>query len=180
MSQPEPTRRTAGPPRPTLRPTNPATLVVAALVAGALAWFAFGRYWRDIPDLNAATGLALAGLAVVELFTARSTWARIQRRPRSGPLNPLLVARFVVLAKASSLGAAIFAGAYGGVAVWAISERNELRVASGNVVPAVVGVIGALVLVVAALLLERACRVPLRPPDEDEEDVGDGPRDDGR
>src|SRR6185503_7866046 len=132
MTQPEPTRRTAGPPRPTLRPTSPATLVVAALIAGALAWFGFGRYYAEIPDLNVATGLALAGLAVVEVFTARSTRARIERRPGSGPLNPLLVARFVVLAKASSLGAAIFAGAYGGVAVWAISERDELRVANGN------------------------------------------------
>jgi hypothetical protein len=176
----EPSRPTTRPPsRPTLRPTNPATLVVAALAAGALAWLGISRYYADIPDLTVVAGLTLAGLALVEALTARNTRARIERRPGIGPLNPLLVARFAVLAKASSLGAALFAGAYAGVAVWAIVERDRLRVAAENLVPSVVGVVGALALVGAALLLERACRVPPRPPEEDEQ-PGDGPRDDPR
>jgi hypothetical protein len=176
----EPPRPTTRPPsRPTVRPTNPATLVVAALAAGALAWLGISRYYGDIPDLTVVSGLTLAGLAVVEVLTARNTRARIERQPGSGPLNPLLVARFVVLAKASSLGAALFAGAYAGVAVWAFAERTRLRVADANLVPAVVGVVGALALVGAALLLERACRVPPRPPDEDDDEQGETPHDDG-
>jgi hypothetical protein len=112
---------------------------------------------------------------VVEAIAARTTRARVEQRPRAGRLNPLLVARFVVLAKASSLAGAIFAGAYGGVAVWALSERDRLTAAAQNLPPAVAGVVGALALVAAALLLERACRVPPPPEDEDQGGPTTGP-----
>jgi len=151
--------------------------VVAALLAGALAWLGISRFYGDIPDLTVVSGLTLAGLAVVEAVAARNTWVRIHRHPRSGPLNPLLVARFVLLAKASSLGGALFAGAYAGVAIWAAAERDRLRVADANLSPALVGLVGALALVVAALVLERACRVPPRPPEEEDEETGVAPRD---
>lgn len=163
-------RRPGGPARPGLKPTRPATLVVAALVTAALAWLAISRFYGDIPDLTWLAGLTLAGLAVVEGIAARNTRARIERRPRAGALNPLLVARLVVLAKASSLAGAIFAGAYGGVAAWALAERGRLSVAQQNLGPAVAGLVGALALVAAALLLERACRIPEPPP----EDQGNG------
>src|SRR5262245_55722900 len=108
--------RPGGSPRPTLRPTNAATLVVAALATAALSWMVISRYYGSIPNLNWLPGLTLAGLAVVEGIAARNTKARIDRKPGTEPVNALLVARFVVLAKASSLLGAIFAGAYGGVA----------------------------------------------------------------
>jgi hypothetical protein len=152
--------------RPGLQPTNPGNLVIAAVLAAALAWVGMRQFLEYIPDLTWIAGLSLAGLAVVEAVAAHTTRARVEQRPRSGRLNPLLVARFAVLAKASSLAGAIFAGAYGGVAAWALSERDRLRVADQNLAPAVAGLVGALALVAAALLLERACRVP-KPPDED-------------
>jgi drug/metabolite transporter superfamily protein YnfA len=154
--------------------------VVAALAAGALAWLGISRFYGDIPDFTVVSGLTLAGLAVVEGVAAFNTWTRIQRHPRSGPLNPLLVARFAVLAKASSLGGALFAGVYAGVAIWAAVERDRLRVAEENLVPAIVGVVGALMLVGAALALERACRVPPRPPGEEDEETGDAAREEPR
>lgn len=165
--RPEPARdeRPAPPGRPSLRPTNPATLIVAALVTAALSWLFISRYYGDIPDLNWLPGLTLAGLAVVEAIAAHTTKARIDRRPRTGRVNPLLVARYAVLAKASSLGGSIFAGAYGGIAAWALAERDRLAVADHNLVPAIAGFVGGLGLVAAALLLERACRVP-DPPDD--------------
>jgi uncharacterized protein DUF3180 len=149
-----------GPVRPALRPTRPATLVVAALTAAALGWLGISRYFGGLPSLNWLPGLTLAGLAVVEAVLARTTRARIEGRPRSGQVNPLLVARYAVLAKASSLAGAIFAGAYGGVAAWAIAGHGRLRAADENLLPAVAGLVGALGLVAAGLLLEYACRVP--------------------
>src|SRR6516165_7376481 len=95
--RPEPARdeeRPAPPGRPSLRPTNPATLIVAALVTAALSWLFISRYYGDIPDLNWLPGLTLAGLAVVEAIAARTTKARIDRRPRTGRVNPLLVAKY--------------------------------------------------------------------------------------
>ncbi len=165
--------RPGGPVRPGLRPTRPATLVVSALITAALAWLGISRFYGDLPNITWLAGLTLAGLAVVEGIAARNTRARVEQRPRSGALNPLLVARFAVLAKASSLAGAIFAGAYGGVAAWALAERGRLNVADENLAPAVAGLVGALALVAAALLLERACRVP-EPPDDQDHDVSGG------
>lgn len=177
MSQrPDPAPGADGPDgeaRPSLRPTRPATLVVAALVTAALAWLGVSRYFGDIPNLNWLPGLTLAGLAVVEGIAAHNTKARIDRRPGTPRVNPLLVARYAVLAKASSLAGAILAGAYGGVAAWALAERGRLTAAEKNLFPSIAGLVGALALVAAALLLERACRVP--PPPEDETDTSGGP-----
>lgn len=175
MSNQAPSRgeRPGGPPRPALRPTRPATLIVAALITAGLAWFGMRRYFGDIPNVTWLAGLTMAGLAVVEGIAARTTRARVEHRPRAGTLDPLLVARFAVLAKASSLVGAIFAGAYGGVAAWALAERGRLIVASQNLAPSIAGLVGALALVAAALLLERACRVP-KPPDDDDRGGPDG------
>jgi hypothetical protein len=166
--------RPGGPPRPTLRPTQPATLVVAALVTAALSWLGISRNFGDLPNLNWLPGLTLAGLAVTEGIMARTTKARIDQRPRAGRVNPLLVARYAVLAKASSLAGAIFAGAYGGVTAWALAERDRLLAAQQNLAPAVAGLVGALGLVAAALLLERACRVPPPPPEDDTDAASNG------
>jgi hypothetical protein len=155
--------------RPGLQPTKIATLIFSALGTAAVAWVVMGKFFGDLPDLTWLAGSTLAGLAVVEAITAHNTRARIERRPRAGAVNPLLVARLAVLAKASSLAGAIFAGAYGGVAAWALSERGRLNVAVATLPPAIGGLVGALALVAAALLLERACRVPNPPDDSDKE-----------
>ncbi len=159
--------------RPALQPTRPATLVVAALAAAAFGWLGISRYFADLPNLNWLPGVTLAGLAVVEAVLAQVTHARVARQPRSGAVNPLLVARYAVLAKASSLAGAIFAGLYGGITAWAIAEHGRLWVADQNLPPAVAGLVGALALVAAALLLEHACRIP-PPPDDQEHEQGTG------
>jgi FtsH-binding integral membrane protein len=161
--------RPGGTPRRSLEPTRPINLIVAAVLSAVLGFLFIRQYFGDIPDLTWFGGLTMAGLAAVEAVAAHNTRARIERRPRAGVLNPLLVARLAVLAKASSLAGAIFAGAYGGIAAWALSERDRLSVAERNLTPALVGLVGALALVAAALFLERACRVP-KQPDEDEDD----------
>jgi uncharacterized protein DUF3180 len=161
-----------GPPRPGLQPTSIATLVTAGLIAGGLGYLFISKFFARIPDLNWLPGLTLAGLAVVEFVAARNTRARIERRPGYGRINPFLAARYAVLAKASSLLGAIFAGAYGGIALWALLDRDILSVAARNLGPAVAGLVGAIALAAAALLLERACRVP--PPPDEEGDKGAG------
>src|SRR3979490_401962 len=162
------------PPRPGgLRPTQTPPLVGAEIAPAARAWWGMSRYFAAIPNITWLPGLTLAALAVMEGIAARTTRARVEKRPRAGAVNPLLVARYAVLAKASSLAGAIFAGACGGVAAWALSERGQLNVADADLPPAVAGLVGALALVAAALLWERACRVP-EPPDEDESSDGGG------
>lgn len=157
---------------PRMGPTNPAALVVAALAAAALAWLLISFSYRHLPPLPWLPVITLTGLAVLEGYAAANTRARIDRRPGREPVDPLAVARFVVLAKASALAGAIFAGFYAGVSGWLLVERTR---AAGDDLPAAIGgLISALALVAAALWLERACRVPERPDEEPDGDRGRG------
>jgi hypothetical protein len=167
--QPSSSRPPGQPPRPpSVAPTSLATLFASALAASALAWLAISRFYGDLPAMPWLPPLTLAGLGVVEAITAASTKARIDRKKGTIPINPLLVARYVVLAKASALAGALFVGGYGGVLVWLLSERGRLRAVAMDLPGTVVGLLGALALVVAALWLERSCRVPPPPPETDE------------
>jgi apolipoprotein N-acyltransferase len=150
-------------------PTRISTLVVAGLAAAAVAWLLISSlYYSGIPRLPWLPVVTLAALAVLEAYAAINTRGRIERKPGREPVNPLMVARFVVLAKASSLAGAIFAGFYGGLTGWLFVEST--RAAADDRPAAGGGLLASLALVAAALWLERSCRVPERPDDEREPD----------
>ncbi|MFJ8581895.1 DUF3180 domain-containing protein [Micromonospora sp. NPDC093277] len=149
-------------------PTRISTLVVAGLAAAAVAWLLISSFYYDLaPSLPWLPVVTLAALAVLEGYAAVNTRGKIEGRPGREPLNPLLVARFVVLAKASALAGAIFAGFYAGLTGWLFIERTNAAV--GDRPAGVGGVLASLALVAAALWLERACRVPEQKDDEDRE-----------
>ncbi|RKN42827.1 DUF3180 domain-containing protein [Micromonospora endolithica] len=173
------TQAQSPPPGPgRMGPTRVSTLVVAGLAAAAVAWLLISALYYDyLPALPWLPVVILAALAVLEAYAAINTRARIERKPGREPVDPLLVARFVVLAKASSLAGAIFAGFYGGLAGWLFLEPTDA--AAGDRPIALAGLIAALALVGAGLWLERSCRVPERPEDEregDERETRPGPR----
>jgi hypothetical protein len=158
--------------RPSLKPTSGSTLFVAGLAAAALSWLAISRFYGNfqasIPWLPGLTLLALAGL---EFAAAVNTKARIDHQRGTEPVDPLLVARYVVLAKASALAAALFTGLYAGLVAWLATEQR-LAQAEADLPPAVVGLVGSAALIGAALALERACRVPPPPSGGDASDKG--------
>jgi hypothetical protein len=146
-------------------------LVVAGLAAMALSWIVISRFYGEITGLPWLPIVISVALTVLEGFLAINTRARIERKPGREPVDPLAVARFVVLAKASSLTGALFAGFYGGMLGWLLVEqarRGATDARTSDLPTTAAGVIGALALVAAALWLERACRVPKRPEDEPE------------
>jgi hypothetical protein len=165
-------------PRPRLEPTRPATLIVAGLVTTALSWVGISSFWGDMPTLPWLPPLTLLGLAVVEAFSAQSTKNRIDRKAGAGPIEPLIIARYAVLAKASALAGALFGGLYLGMASWLLVQREVLVRANDDVPQALLGVGASVALVIAALALERACRVPPSP-DEDAGDTGTKPANGG-
>ena len=123
--------------------------------------------------------IAIGGLALLEVVMAQNTWSRIHRGqggafPRLGrgplgePVEPLTVARFAVLAKASSVAGALFAGFYAGLLPWLVIEAGRLPDAAADLPPAVGGLITSGGLLAAALWLERCGRIP-EPPREEEE-----------
>ncbi len=146
-----------------MRPTSLSTLVVAGLATAAVSWLAISRFYGDFPSIPWLPGITLLGLAGLEIAAAVNTRNRLDRKPGTEPVDPLLVARYLVLAKASSLAAALFTGLYAGISVWLLTEQGRLAQAQSDLVPAVVGTVGGLGLVAAALFLERACRVPAPP-----------------
>ncbi|WP_408630998.1 DUF3180 domain-containing protein [Micromonospora inositola] len=149
-------------------PTRISTLVVAGLAAAAAAWLLISSlYYSGIPRLPWLPVVTLAALAVLEGYAAINTRGRIDRKPGRDPVNALMVARFVVLAKASALAAAIFAGFYAGLTGWLLVERT--RAATEDRPAAGAGLLASLALVAAALWLERSCRVPEKDDDEDRE-----------
>lgn len=169
--EPESPPRGSTPQGPRMGPTRPATLVVAGLAAAAVAWWMISSFYGDIPSLPWLPTVTLAALAVLEAYVAVNTRQRIERRPGREPVDPLAVARYVVLAKASSLAGAIFAGFYAGLVGWLFLERT--RAADNDIPAASAGLVASLALVGAALWLERSCRVPKRPDDDNESDTSD-------
>ncbi|WP_420813605.1 DUF3180 domain-containing protein [Planosporangium thailandense] len=170
-------------PEPRMRPTKLSTLFVAALAAAAVAWLVISRFYGDIATtLPWLPPFVMLGLALVEAVLAPGTKARIERRNGAPPVNPLAVAWYVVLAKASALGGALFTGLYAGLLTWLVPQRGFLTHVGQDLPQAIVGVIGALALTLAGLWLERACRVPPPPPDDNRvgEDRPGGDRSGGR
>lgn len=156
-------------PRPSVGPTRASTLVVAALTAGAVAWLLISHfYYSVVESVPWLPALTFAALAVAEALAAFNTKARIDRRPGREPINALLVARLVVLAKASSLAGAIFAGYYGAVTVWLLLERQRTVAPAADLPAAIASLVASGLLIAAALWLERSCRIPDQPDESDE------------
>jgi hypothetical protein len=145
-------------------PTKPSVLLVAGLAAAAGGWVLLSFFYSSMPALPWLPTITVAALAVVEGVLAQNTRARIERRPGHGRVDPLAVARYAVLAKASSLAGAIFAGFCAGLLAWLTLEPT--KAARDDVPAAIGGVVASLALVGAAVWLERSCRVPERPEDD--------------
>jgi TctA family transporter len=149
--------------------TRPAILVAIVAVVAALVWGVLRLTYVSMPPLPWTALPTLLLLALGEIVTAINTRARIQRKPGTSRVEPLVVARFVALAKASAYAATVLAGVFGGFVIYLASSldkstpRRDFFVSVGSIV-------AALALVGAALFLEYTCRVPKGPDDEPDDD----------
>jgi uncharacterized protein DUF3180 len=155
------------------QPTHPRDLAVVAVVVGVISWLLVERWYGSLPSLHWYVPLSLAILGAAELFSGFQVRARIRRRPGVEPIDPLVAARQLALAKASSLvGAAMF-GAWAGLLLYVLPRRATLAAASSDTATAVFGVISALILLGGALWLEYCCRAPKPPDDADDKESGE-------
>ncbi len=79
-------------------------------------------------------------------------------------LNPMTVANFMLLGKASAWTGTIVGSAYGGIGIYVLAHLGQLSAASEDLPGVIACVTGGLALAVAGLVLERNCEVP-PPPD---------------
>lgn len=149
-----------------MRPARAGTAVVVALVVAALGWVALdlwtgnGGTYVPLP-WTAVAGTAALAVAVVAAGLPVRRWVD-GRRDR--PLDPLVAARTVVLAKAAAYGGAVLAGWYAAQALVIVPDLVGAR--RTRFVLAVLAVLAAVAVCVAGFVVQRWCRVP--PEDDDE------------
>jgi MFS family permease len=145
-------------PQGNLRPTQPGVIVgwaVAGLVLGWALHPVSDRMGRVPPLVTWGQPLALVLLAAILAYVAWSTWRTVHvRRER---LLPHQAVNRLVLARACALVAALVAGGYLGYGLSWIGDSAEM--ADERLWRSVAGAASGVLGVVAALLLERACRI---------------------
>ena len=145
-----------------MTPTRPPVLVVIAIVAGLVAYLLVAVTYDDLPALPRAAPVTIAALGLIEVVVGRSVRARLAGRAGPRSLTPLGIARLAALARASSAGGAVVLGGYAGAGVYMLRGLEKSAYVR-DAVTSLLGVVAALLLVVAALYLERSCRVPTPP-----------------
>ena len=147
--------------------TRPRDLLAVALVVAVLANLVVRLTYASLPGFPLLGGVTLAVLGAAEAIGGRALRARIRHEPGTTPVQPLVAARAVLLAKASSVAGAVVAGAWTGLLVYTAPESGAITSAASDTAAAAVGLVCALVLVGGALWLERCCRTPddPEPPD---------------
>jgi hypothetical protein len=148
------------PPEPfgSLRPTPPVVLAAWAVVGLAGGWLVHPlaeRISGTAPIVSWLQPLALLLVGAILGVTAHATWRTVHvRRER---LLPHQAVNRLVLARACAFVGALAAGGYLGYALSWVGVEAEL--ADQRLVRSLVAAAGSVVVVVTALLLERACRV---------------------
>jgi Protein of unknown function (DUF3180) len=150
-------------------PARPPVVALIALAATALSWFGldlWGSRGGTPPPLpwTTALGTLILGAGVIAAGLPVRRWVA-GRRER--PLDPLLAARTVVLAKAAAYGGALLTGWYAGQALILLPDLVEVR--RTRLVVAGICTLTAIALAGCGLLVQRWCRVP--PSDDDGDDA---------
>lgn len=143
-----------------LRRTPAWTLAIAGILGLVL-----GRSARPVieggggiaPPVGWPASVALFLGAVVLAVLARQTYRLIHRDRRV--IHSSRGVTLLALAKASALVGALVAGFYAGYA-WGFADALSSELGRQRVVRSVVAAVAALCVMIAGLLLERACRIP--------------------
>lgn len=149
-----------------MKPTRVPVLAAIAVLVGALGWaggLLIDGAGRTLPHVPSSAPLVLVLFTAILLALALTTRSRLkalrERRPTAEGIDSLTVARYAVLARATSPVGAGVAGLYAGFALFLLGDVEEggrkLRL-----VGSAASFLAALGLIAAALFLERICRVP--------------------
>lgn len=158
-----------------MTPTRPRDLFAVALVTAVLVNLIVLLTYGSLPRIPLLAGGTLAVLGAAEAIAGNALRARIHRRPGTRPVQPLVAARAVLVAKASALAGAIMTGVWGGLLAHVLPRAAEVTAAESDTAAAVVGLACALGLVAGALWLEHCCRTPDDDPASDLNGRATGP-----
>lgn len=143
-----------------MKQTKPQSLIAWAVIGGVVAWST--QMWLTTSGFPsfvppATFGVAVGLVGVVLVILAWPIRRFVLRRPGAQPVDALYATRVLLLAQAGALAGSFFVGGSTGVG---ISLVFRPVMSNESVLLAGVAVVGAILLVVGALLAERWCRVP--------------------
>ncbi len=144
-------------------PTRKRDLAAGLGAAAAAGYLLVASLYRWFPPITMWTGLSLFGMAGAEAGWGRYVAVKIHRGEvgdAPGWLDPVAVARSVLVAKASAWVGALVLGWWVGVVVFLLPQRSELRVAGEDTPGALAAAVSASLLMVAALWLQHCCKSP--------------------
>lgn len=143
-----------------LQPTSRSTLGALVVGSAVIGWALVSTFYGDIPRLRWYMPVWAGVLALAEVFFGINLKSRIGRKKGAEPVDPIVAARALALAKASAYVGAVLTGLWAGFAAYTASQWGHLISAKTDTVIAFVGVALSLALAVAGLWLEQCCRVP--------------------
>lgn len=149
-----------------MAPTRPRDLLAVGLLAVVVGNVLTRLFYSSLPDLPIAAAVVLGLLGVAEIVGGYLLRGRIERRSGAPPVDPLLAARALLVARASAFAGSAVAGLWVGLLVHTLPDAGSVTAASSDSVTGGIGLACALLLVGAGLWLERCCRAPDDPEDE--------------
>lgn len=150
-----------------MQPTKPRMLLAVAAVCAILAWIVVKLTFTSLAPLPWTAVPALLLIAIGEFAFARNIGPRLHGKPSANPIQPMAVPRVVALAKASSAAAAAIGGLAAGFLIYSVGSLGK-PVPRHDAIASALTMVSAVILVLAALYLERVCRAPEPPDDEDD------------
>ncbi len=146
-------------------PTRPGTLLLLGLLGGVVGRWTLEIWYGELPQLSWGSALTVTAVAIYEAVAAWRVRTRmghaVLRTPTiERPIEPLLVARLAVLAKASAVLGVLLTGLFVGALLWLWPQRDVVAAAARDVPAAVGSALAGMLLLTAALWLEHACRIP--------------------
>ena len=155
-----------------MKPTGWRELLPTFFVVAVVVYLITRITYGVLPPLPLFAGVTLLLLAIIETILGYSLKARIEQRPGTQPVQPLVAARAVALAKASAVAGALMAGVWAGLLGYLLPRYGQLAAAADDTPGAVLGLVCAVALVAAALWLQHCCRAPTDSDDPDREHQG--------
>jgi uncharacterized protein (DUF983 family) len=152
-----------------LGPTRFRDLAAIAVVVAVIVFLVVRVSYGSMPPLPLLAGIVLYVLAALEVVIAFVVRSRVNSREigsQRGQLHPITAARVLALAKASAMLGAIATGVWAGTLVYLLTRHDDLAAAEHDRPGTIVGLIGGVLLVGAALWLEYCCRTPDDPSDD--------------
>ena len=149
-----------------MTPTRVWSLVALGAVCAVASWLGLRGAYSSLPPLPWTGVPALLLLAIAESWSGRNLRARLRGRVGSKPIVPIAVARMAALAKASSLAGALVGGLTAGFLIYVLGSLDKSTPRS-DAFAAGCTLASAVLLVLAALYLERGCLA--RPLDQDDD-----------